>query len=137
MTSIRTMLCNTVFYLSIAALAAGSVSTTMAQSDLLEGKVFEGVFLERGKFRGDADTLTFRNGQFHSSACDQYGYSKGNYKASNDGGATRFEVETESAKYGKLVWTGFVRGEKLDATVMMMQSGKTPIENWVAAGLKK
>jgi len=50
---------------------------------------------------------------------------------------TVFEAETESARYGKLLWKGTVRGEKLDATAMSIRSGKTPVENWVVAAEKK
>jgi hypothetical protein len=121
----------------ILAGAAFAFATSPAFADSLDGKSFEGVFLAKGKTRGDADTLTFKNGRFHSSACDRYGYSDASYQAIPDGNAIRFEAETESAKYGKLRWTGFVRGEKLDATVLMIQEGKSPIENWVAAGLRK
>jgi hypothetical protein len=82
--------------------------------------------------------LSFSNGRFHSSACDRYGYKDAPYRVvSTDGGVIRFEATTESPKYGKLEWSGAVRGEKLDATAMMVQSGKTPVENWVVAGLKK
>ena len=45
--------------------------------------------------------------------------------------------ETTSAKFGSLKWKGWVRGEKLDATALLAQDGKAPIENWVAAGLKR
>ena len=115
-----------------AALAMGS-----ALAGELDGKRFEGVFLAKGKTRGDADTLSFVNGRFHSSACDSYGFSDAPYKATSEGNAIRFEVETESAKHGKLRWTGYVRGDKLDATALMVKDGKAPVENWVAAGLKK
>ena len=137
MTTIPRFLSRAVLPLLFAALAAGSTDIATAQSDPLEGKTFEGVFLQRGKTRGDADSLTFRGGQFRSAACDQFGYGQAAYKVSTEGDATRFEVETTSAKYGRLVWTGVVRGEKLDATAVMMQSGKTPVEHWVVAGLKK
>ena len=80
--------------------------------------------MERGKTSGDADTLTFRDGRFRSSACDKYGYSDAAYKANTQGDTTVFEAETESARYGKLLWKGTVRGEKLDATVMSLRSGR-------------
>ncbi len=41
--------------------------------------------MERGKTSGDADTLTFRDGKFRSSACDKYGYSDATYKTSTQG----------------------------------------------------
>jgi hypothetical protein len=110
----------------------------LAQSSPIDGKAYEGVFLARGKVSGDADTVSFRNGRFHSSACDRYGYGDAPYRVvSTEGGITRFEATTESPRYGKLEWSGVIRGDKLDATAMMLQPGKAPVENWVVAGLKK
>lgn len=127
--------------LYLAALATAMTATlpipAFAEPGALDGKTFEGVFLERGKTRGDADTLIFKDGRFRSTACDRYGYGEASYKASAEGDVVRFEVETTSAKYGALKWKGWVHGDKLDATAMMMQDGKAPIENWVAAGLKR
>jgi hypothetical protein len=64
-------------------------------------------------------------------------YADAPYKAAEAGDMTRFEAETQSAKYGKLLWTGTVRGGKLDATVMMVRDGKPAIENWVVAAEKR
>ena len=113
-----------------------AVPASLAQAGNLDGRSFQGVFLERGKTSGDADTLVFKDGRFRSIACDRYGYSDASYKTAAVGDTVRFEAETESAKYGKLVWTGVIRGGKLDATAMMMRSGKAPIENWVVAAEK-
>ena len=121
---------------NVGALALTALVPTLAMADGLEGRSFQGVFLERGKTSGDADTLTFKNGRFHSSACDQYGYSDAPYKTAAAGDGMRFEAETQSAKYGKLQWNGVIRGNKLDAVVMMEQKGKKPIENWVVAAEK-
>jgi len=123
--------------LGLVAISAAVVPSAPAQANNLDGRSFQGVFLERGKTSGDADTLTFKNGRFRSSACDRYGYSDAAYKTVPAGDAMRFEAETQSAKYGKLVWNGTIRGNKLDATVMMVQDGKAPVENWVVAGEKK
>jgi hypothetical protein len=119
------------------AIAAGTSLPASAETSALDGKTFEGVFLERGKTRGDADTLIFKDGHFRSTACDRYGYGDAAYKAIPEGDAVRFEAETTSAKYGPLKWKGWVRGEKLDATAVLAQDGKAPVENWVAAGLKR
>ena len=116
------------------ALAVAAASPVLAQN--LDGRSFHGVFLERGKTSGDADTLIFKDGRFRSTACDRYGYSDAPYKITPVGDTLRFEAETESAKYGKLQWSGVVRGNKLDATVMMVRAGKSPVENWVVAAEK-
>jgi hypothetical protein len=122
--------------IGLFAIAAAVVPPSLAHANGLDGRSFTGVFLERGKTSGDADTITFKDGRFRSSACDRYGYSDAPYKVTAVGDATRFETETQSAKYGKLLWNGTIRGGKLDATVMMVRDGKSPIENWVVAAEK-
>jgi hypothetical protein len=119
------------------ALAIALATATPALAQSLDGKTFEGVFLKRGKTSGDADTLVFKDGRFRSSACDKYGYSDAAYKTTSEGGAVRFEAETESPKYGKLRWNGFVRDGKLDATAVMVRAGGKSTENWVVAGERK
>ncbi len=120
----------------IVAAALGVALGALAQTAPLDGQKFDGVFLERGKTSGDADTLSFQGGRFRSSACDRYGYSDATYRATQQGDAIAWEAETESPKYGKLVWKGVVRNGKLDATATMVRQGKSPIENWVVAGAK-
>lgn len=119
------------------ALATAAILSPGVQADTLDGRSFHGVFLERGKTSGDADTLIFKDGRFRSVACDRYGYSDAPYRTAMAGDALRFEAETQSPKYGKLVWNGLVRGGKLDATVMMVRDGKAPVENWVVAAEKR
>jgi hypothetical protein len=118
------------------ALATAAVLPALAETQALDGRSFEGVFIQRGKTSGDADTLVFKDGRFRSSACDRYGYSDAAYKIGAAGDATRFEAETESPKYGRLLWSGVIRGGKLDATAVMVRDGKSNIENWVVAAEK-
>lgn len=99
----------------------------------LDGRRFEGVFIPRGKTSGDADTLIFQDGRFRSTACEQYGYAEAPYKAQTAGDVTRFETETRSPQYGKLLWSGTVHKGKLDATVIMVREGQQDSENWVVA----
>ena len=121
---------------SALALAMAAVFPAFAETQALDGRTFEGVFIQRGKTSGDADTLVFKDGRFRSSACDRYGYSDAAYKVGTAGDATRFEAETQSPKYGRLVWSGVIRGGKLDATAIMVRDGKSNIENWVVAAEK-
>jgi hypothetical protein len=110
------------------------MTSARTTTGLLDGRSFDGIVLECGKTAGDADTLRFKNGRFSSSACDRYGYGDGNYTASESAGAIAFEAETESAKYGKLMWRGVVRGARLDGTLTMMRDGQPAGEKWVLAG---
>jgi len=120
-------------------LAAGAVltATVRAQTSPLDGRRFEGVFLPRGKTSGDADTLRFQGGRFHSKACDRYGYADAPYRMVPAGDAIAFEAETESPKYGKLIWRGVVRGDYLNATATMVRDGQTPLEHWVVAAMPR
>lgn len=120
-----------------ATVALTAPLLTFAEAGPLDGLKFEGVFLERGKTSGDADTLSFQDGRFRSSACDRYGYSDAPYKSTPQGDAVAFEAETQSPRYGRLLWKGTVRAGKLDATATMIREGKAPVENWVVAGAKR
>ena len=100
----------------------------------LDGMRFDGIVLECGKTSGDADTISFADGRFRSSACDRYGYGDGIYTATESDGAIAFQAETESAQYGKLQWRGVVRGARLDGTLTMMRDGQPAGEKWVLAG---
>lgn len=119
--------------LLLAALAGLAVPVALAEPGALDGKKFEGVFIERGKIKGEADTLLFKDGRFRSTACDRFGYADAPYKATPLADGIAFEAETESAKYGKLAWKGLVRHGKLDATATMLRQGKPPVENWAVA----
>jgi len=89
----------------------------------LDGRTFEGIVLERGKTAGDADTLIFKDG-----------YGDGPYTVSAVSDGLAFQAETESPKYGKLLWKGVVRGARLDGTLTMLRDGKAAGEKWVLAG---
>jgi hypothetical protein len=120
-----------------AALFAAAFAPALALAGGLDGRRFEGVFIERGKTSGDADTLIFKDGRFRSTACDRYGYADAPYKATAAGDALMFETETESPRYGRLLWKGTIRDGKLDATAISIRAGKAPVENWVVAAEKK
>ena len=82
------------------------------------------------------DILSFAEGKFHSSDCDQYGYDRGAYRASADGGAVTFEVETRSEQYGRNVWKGVVRGDTVEGTMVFhrkptfFRPNPEPLEHW-------
>ena len=115
---------------------AGTAGAGQASRDALDGRNFDGIVLKRGETSGDADTLSFKDGRFRSSACDPYGYGDGPYTATRSGDAVLFEAQTESAQYGKLLWKGTVRGPRLDGTMTMVRDGQATGEKWVLAGEK-
>jgi hypothetical protein len=106
-------------FIACAALVAAFVAAPIAfaQTALLEGRVFIADAGHKGKPADEkGDVLTFANGKFHSSLCDQFGYDKGDYKATKVGDAIEFEAVTLSEKYGRNVWKGTIRGNDIEGT---------------------
>jgi len=108
---------------------AGTAEPALASRAVLDGTNFDGVVLECGKTSGDADTRIFKDGRFRSTACDQYGHGDGPYTATRSGETVLFEAETESPKYGKLLWKGVVRGPRLDGTMTMVRDARPRAKN--------
>ena len=122
---------------SLVIAAAFVVPPAAAQAAQLDGKVFVADAGEKGKAADEkADVITFQNGKFHSSLCDQYGYNKGAYKSAAQGDAISFEAETTSEKDGRLVWKGSVKGDIIEGTFIhyrkpgFFNSNPAPIEHW-------
>ena len=86
--------------------------TAAAQASTLDGKVFVADAGEKGKDADEkGDIITFKDGKFHSSSCDQYGYGKGNYKSAAQGDAITFEAETTiNRKDFNMTWNRIVEG---------------------------
>jgi hypothetical protein len=125
------------FALPLVAAALAYVPHALAQTALLDGKAFVADAGEKGKPADEkADLVTFGGGKFHSSSCDQYGYSKGDYKATRAGDTIQWEAETTSEKDGRLVWKGTVRGSEIEGTFVHYRKGwllnpnPDPIEHW-------
>lgn len=124
---------------SLAALLALPLASTSAAAQVapLDGKTFVADAGLKGKDADEkGDIITFKDGKFHSSFCDQYGYGKGNYKSTAQGDAISFEAETTSEKDGRLVWKGLVRGDTVEGTFIHYRKGgffnsnPAPLEHW-------
>src|SRR5512144_1217466 len=75
-------------------------SDVSAGQGSLDGKTFVVETGEKGKSAGDKDTLIFKDGNFHSTGCDQYGFGDGAYTSTVSGGAITFEAVTTSPTHG-------------------------------------
>jgi hypothetical protein len=130
---------------SIPALAVVSFAAmpVTAQVAALDGRVFVADAGEKGKAADEKnDVITFAGGKFHSSACDPYGFGKGDYRASASGDGVTFEAETQSEKDGRLVWRGTVRGSEIEGTFVhyrkgwMLNPNPEPVEHWFKGKVK-
>src|SRR5437773_8853368 len=110
---------------SILAAALAVSPLAFAQATPLDGKVFVADAGKKGKQEVEekGDIITFAGGKLHSSACDQYGYGKGDYRATGSGDAVTFEAETRSEKDGRIVWKGTVRGSDIEGTFVHYRKG--------------
>ena len=131
---------------SVAALMTVSLfamPVAEAQTAALDGRVFIADAGEKGKAADEKnDVITFNGGKFHSSACDPYGFGKGDYRASASGDAVAFEAETQSQKDGRLVWRGTVRGDEIEGTFVhyrkpgFLTPNPAPVEHWFKGRVK-
>ena len=120
-----------------ATLVLGFFQARFASASPLDGKSFVGQMGEKGKTKGDKDTLVFKEGRFRSTACDKYGFGDAPYAVKEDGGKMVVTVETTSKKQGTMTWTLTVDGEALTGISMWKKGEKAPREYWVKASLKK
>lgn len=102
------------------------VSPVVAASGALDGSVFTVSMAEQGG-EAQADTLTFADGTFHSSACDQYGFAAAAYETTDADGAISFEATATSATEGENRWTGTVSGDAIRGTLVWSKAGQDPI----------
>ena len=109
----------------------------------LDGKTFMVVTGEMGKSAGGKDTLTFKDGNFRSLGCDQYGFGDGAYKSTVNGDSIQFEAVTTSPTKGKMTWKGTVKGDKIDVGYVWVDASHwykpnpKPLEKWAKGELKK
>lgn len=92
------------FCSAIAFMLAATSGHGAAQP--LDGKVFVAETGEKGK-GADAsrDTITFKDGKFHSSVCDRFGFGPGDYQAGVQGTKVVFNAETRSANHDISTWS--------------------------------
>jgi hypothetical protein len=102
-----------------------------------ESKTFVGEMGEKGKEKGDKDTYEFKEGRFHSAACDKYGFGAAPYLVQRAGGKLIFTVETRSKKEGTMTWKLTLDGDTLTGVAMWKKGENAPVEYWVKASLGK
>lgn len=110
----------------------------------LDGKVF---VVDSGPTDKPAsekdDVLTFRDGRFHSSSCDKYGFGTGAYHATTRGTAVVFTTETTSDKEGRLAWNGRIEAGAIEGTFVhhrkpwFLNPNPEPREFWFKGRIKE
>jgi hypothetical protein len=115
----------------VAALLVGVAA--QAAGPMLDGRTFTGSMIEQAKEKPLPDTFEFKNGKFHSSACDKYGFGAAAYNIQPDGS---FQATTVSPKEGSIQWQGRVTDNTLDGTALWMRPGQAPVHYTIHGTLK-
>jgi len=102
----------------------------------LDGRTFTAETGEKGRPADGRDNITFKDGKFHSSVCDQYGFAPGDYRTAIQGTRVAFNAETRSEKQERMVWSGTVDGDIIEGALVYYRKGwffnpnPAPIEYW-------
>jgi hypothetical protein len=95
-----------------------------AYSGILDGKTFAGKNGEIGKKSSEDDEIKFENGKFFSVGCGKYGFGDAEYTTKADGDRVFFTADIYSNKYGRITYSGFVKGDDLNGTFIWFDKGK-------------
>lgn len=111
----------------MAACTTSDAEVAKTDAPTLDGMTFVTDFHEAGSDEISSDTLLFADGTCHSTMCDEFGFSKGNYTVETDGEDLIFTATTTSEVDGKMVWTGRVSGDDIDGDVIWTKEGQGDI----------
>ncbi len=103
-------------FLAIANIAAFAADVSATKHDALDGLQFKGETGEQGKGDHHQDTITFRDGQFRSLDCENWGFGPAAYSVTKRGDSYHFSATLLSPNRGKLEWQGTITGDTAEGT---------------------
>ena len=103
-------------FLVIASIAAFAADAPTSKNDPLDGLQFKGQTGEQGKGSNTEDTITFKDGQFRSLSCENWGFGPAPYSVKKEGESYHFSATLLSPDHGKLEWKGTITGDTAEAT---------------------
>jgi hypothetical protein len=130
-----------VFALVMVVAALSNPDPIQATTHFLDGKTFVGPTGPKGEEADGEEELIFKDGKVLSVPCANWGFGWADYTARVEGDTVHFESVMLSAKHGKIVWRGTMKGEKLDSTFVWTKERwywKDAFEeSWFKGTLKK
>ena len=88
----------------------------IVSSHLLDGRTYFGQNGSKGEPADHDDVFIFEEGMFRSTSCDEYGFTKGRYEATETDGVISFKSITVSPTHGRMAWEGKVDSDALEGT---------------------
>lgn len=117
------------------------VTAIPAYSGILDGKTFVGKNGHLGKAGTGKDEIKFANGKFTSIGCStKYGFGDAEYTTRIDGDRVFFTADIYSDKYGRMTYSGFVKGNDININYFWYDKEKyeQPEQvKWFKGSLKK
>lgn len=102
----------------------------------LDGKSFSITYKDKGETK--EDVITFKDGEFFSVDCEQYGFSAAPYEIKKRTNNTIFKSTLLSETEGKVQWSGIIDGEYvLGKFVWTKESQKAIIYKFDGSLIKK
>jgi hypothetical protein len=100
------------------------ITAIPAYSGMLDGKEFVGKSGRLDKKASDDDEIKFEDGKFTSIGCTKYGFGDADYTTKVDGDRIFFTADVYSKKYGRITYSGFVKGNDMSANYIWWDKGK-------------
>ncbi len=72
---------------------------------------------------GKNDTLTFRDGLFHSNLFTERGFDKGEYTTVTKDNEIWFEAKLVNPHEGEILWTGVIAGNAISGSYLYTKKG--------------
>jgi hypothetical protein len=89
---------------------------------LMEGRVYAADFGQKDKEASGKDVVSFKDGKMATALCVRFGFMPAPYSVRVEGSKLHFRSEMVSDKQGKMIFTGYVEGDKLIAKAEWTQA---------------
>jgi hypothetical protein len=114
---------------AIDAFAGHEKHQQTGSDKVLDGQIFFARMAEKGKDASATDVIEFRDGMFHSKACDVYGFGEAPYSATRTAAGIVFEVQTQSPTAGTLKWKGTIKEDRLEGHMVEVKEDASSVEH--------
>jgi len=94
-----------------------------ALANPLDGMRFVGPTGEMGEDSYGDEELKFYDGKLYSVDCARWGFGEGMVTTRVEDGRIHFDAETQSKRYGKIIWEGTVSGDRIEAHYTWRKEG--------------
>ena len=102
-------------FLLITHVAVFAADAPTSKPNALDGLRFIGETGEQGKGVHHEDTITFKDGEFRSLDCEDWGFGPAAYTVKQDGESFHFSATLLSPDRGTLEWQGTITGDTATA----------------------